>query len=413
MIERTKLSPVSSSPHSPLRVARPPLRLSLKGLPQLGLLLLCLLLLGQACEQKVSVREIGPSRPEAIPEDSPTGEVSHAARFGYRVRPDRPKQPQADPKPVYDLPEGWKVLPVSQYKTVNLQVAGDEQATCHMSILGGTGGGLLANVNRWRSQIGLAPIGQEELAKLPRHKFFNNPALLLDLKGRYAGMSGGSGKEEWGLMGLLLVSPKGSLFLKMQGPSELLQKEKQNFLDLASSFRLEAPDHADHPGHEEHAKEAGKEAGGAAASPPSKSGSKGGLRYDQPVSWQPLPGSQYRLVNFAIGKGGQTECYVSQSGGGLLPNINRWRGQMGLKPVNDGELSKLPKLMVLGVETPLLRIEGSFQGMSGPRIDKAGMLATYVETRGTSFAIKLTGPIAEVVSAKKDFVNFVQSMRMR
>jgi len=373
-----------------------------------SLLWATLLILSQACERAKSVREIGPSRPEAVPEKAHKGVATDAERLGFQAAPDRAR-PSAGassgrPEPVYDLPAGWSVLPSSQFVMLKLRVAGSPDATCHLSILGGNGGGLLANVNRWYNQMGLPPISAADVAKLPTHKFFNSRALLLDLTGSYAGM-GADKKEDWGLIGLILVAPRASLFLKMQGPAALLKKEKQHFLDLASSFRWKNMPNQSAGAH-------GDGSSGAAASQPSSAGAKGGLKFDKPASWTSQPGSQFRLINFKVGSDG-TECYVSQSGGGLLPNLNRWRGQMGLKPMGTTELTRLSSMRVLGVEVPLLEIEGPFKGMRGPKIEKAGMLATYVATQGTSYAIKLTGPIESVRAAKKDFVKFVQSLRAR
>ncbi len=387
MIKRTNLSTISSS-----------------------LVWVSLFLLSPACGRKASVREVGPARVEAPPEKGHVGKATSAERFGFRAQPDQPKTTQAEPRPAYTLPKGWTLLPASQFVALKMKVPGHPDATCHLSILGGDGGGLLANVNRWRNQIGNAPTTAEEVAKLPLHKFFNSKAILLDLTGSYAGMSAGGGKQNWGLMGLMLVSDQASLLLKMQGPADLLQKEKQNFLDLAASFHW-TREPALPAGHAP--VEAGSGTGGTATSQPTAVAAKGGMAYDKPATWKAKPGSQYRTLNFDVGSDGITECYVSQSGGGLLPNLNRWRGQMGLKPMSTTELTRLSPLRVLGVETPLLVIEGSFQGMSGPRIEKAGMLAVYVETSGTSYAIKLTGPTDKVRAAQRDFVKFVQSLRMR
>ena len=382
MNKRTKLSTISSS-----------------------LVWVSLSLLIQSCDKGSSIKEIAPGRSEALPEKSHVGGADSATRFGFRAKTESPQSNQGQPIPAFDLPAGWSELPPRPFRVVNLQVAGHEDATCHLTPLSGDGGGLLANVNRWRSQIGLPGIGEADLARLPTHKFFNSRAVFLDLAGTYAGMGQSGAKEDWGLMGLLLVSNQASLFLKMQGPAAVLQKEKKHFLDLAASFHWKAGGGTENP----HG--AAASGTGQATSQPSAAASAGGLRYDKPGAWTSKPGSQYRLINFAVGKGGLTECYVSQSGGGLQPNFDRWCGQMGHKPVSTSALKE--SLSILGVQTPLLEIEGSFQGMRGPRIDKAGMLAAYVEAQGTSYAIKLTGPIEEVRAAKKDFVNFVQSLRTR
>ncbi|HLU40356.1 MAG TPA: hypothetical protein VK081_13305, partial [Planctomycetota bacterium] len=53
---------------------------------------------------------------------------------------------------VHELPTGWTRMAPSAMRLVNLRVAGDPRAECYLTSLPGAAGGLLDNVNRWRSQ---------------------------------------------------------------------------------------------------------------------------------------------------------------------------------------------------------------------------------------------------------------------
>jgi hypothetical protein len=57
-----------------------------------------------------------------------------------------------------------------------------------------------------------------------------------------------------------------------------------------------------------------------------------------------------RLVTFLPpGEGKQPELYLSQPfGGSLLDNVNRWRGEVGLPPVKETELSSVVTEVKLG-----------------------------------------------------------------
>src|SRR5690606_28493229 len=73
-------------------------------------------------------------------------------------------------------------------------------------------------------------------------------------------------------------------------------------------------------------------------------------QYVTPEGWKPLPSTQFRLVNFAAGENGEVEVYFSTAGGGLVPNVNRWRKQVGLGDLTDEEVAQLPKVNILGQE---------------------------------------------------------------
>jgi hypothetical protein len=71
-------------------------------------------------------------------------------------------------KPAWTLPAGWKEEKPGnmQFARFSAPNADGTKAEVTVAVLGGTGGGALANVNRWRGQIGLAPIDEAGLAKL-------------------------------------------------------------------------------------------------------------------------------------------------------------------------------------------------------------------------------------------------------
>ena len=61
--------------------------------------------------------------------------------------------------------------------------AGGAQAAVNVSSLAGDGGGLLPNVNRWRGQLGLAPVTEADLANLPTIDASGGKATLIDISG--------------------------------------------------------------------------------------------------------------------------------------------------------------------------------------------------------------------------------------
>src|SRR4051812_7269661 len=63
---------------------------------------------------------------------------------------------------------GWEGAPLGAMRVASYRVKGKEGKMADVSVvpLAGMAGRDIDNVNRWRSQIGLAPVGEVELAKL-------------------------------------------------------------------------------------------------------------------------------------------------------------------------------------------------------------------------------------------------------
>src|SRR5262249_19397431 len=73
-------------------------------------------------------------------------------------------------KPIWQVPAGWQELPGNQFLVAKFNIAGSgsSQATVNVSTSAGTGGGMLANVNRWRGQLGLSSLSDADLTKESR-----------------------------------------------------------------------------------------------------------------------------------------------------------------------------------------------------------------------------------------------------
>lgn len=89
-------------------------------------------------------------------------------------------------------------------------------------------GGLYANLNRWRSQLGLAPASPEELeAGLTRLTIDSKEAVFA----RFSGPNGTG-------LHVILEHAGDSWFIKLSGAEPLAMREKENFLNFARSFRF-------------------------------------------------------------------------------------------------------------------------------------------------------------------------------
>jgi hypothetical protein len=134
----------------------------------------------------------------------------------------------------WTLPQGWKQEQGGgqmRYATLRPPVQGKLDVS--VIVLPGPAGGELANVNRWRSQIGLAPIDQAAMDS--GRKSVKTAAGDLSV---YDFASEGAKKTRT-IAGLANVQGS-TWFLKMTGDAEAVAAAGPAFLDLLGSVRLES-----------------------------------------------------------------------------------------------------------------------------------------------------------------------------
>lgn len=165
---------------------------------------------------------------------------SSAERFRYQRRDTaEPAESTASagPQLTYDTPEGWKAQEGSMMRDVNLSFGESDEGECYVARLPGAGGGLVANVNRWRGQMGAEPLADAEVEALPKKPLFGTPATFIDLTGDFSpGMGSTEVKENYRLLGLILASDAGAVFVKMTGPAELIAENAAGFDEFTSSL---------------------------------------------------------------------------------------------------------------------------------------------------------------------------------
>lgn len=182
------------------------------------------------------------------PSDSPP--VS-AAASGV-ARPDLPAPqavvPQAQSKPAlkWQAPEGWQDAGPKGFRLANFGVGAAGEAECYVTVLDGTGGGVELNVNRWRAQLGLPEASPDELAALPKIPMLGGEAVFVDIAGTYGapGDEAHTGikaaRQDYGLLGAIIVRENDAVFVKMTGPLEAVSAERANFTAFAASLEAGA-----------------------------------------------------------------------------------------------------------------------------------------------------------------------------
>jgi hypothetical protein len=128
------------------------------------------------------------------------------------------------------------------------------------------------------------------------------------------------------------------------------------------------------------------------------------VRYALPSGWQQLAPDGVRLANISVpGKGGgiATVAITSFPGevGTELDNVNRWRRQAGLEPVEATAITFQP-IVVDGAD-------GKLYDISGPT---SGIVVVLVPRNGATWFIKMNGDTATVTDARPAFLEFVKSV---
>ena len=130
------------------------------------------------------------------------------------------------------------------------------------------------------------------------------------------------------------------------------------------------------------------------------------LKWTAPAAFEPKPVSAMRKGSYRLkAAGGEADVSITAfpgATGGLEANLNRWRGQVGLAPLDPAQ-----------VTADALKFDAN--GLSFVVVDYQGsaghMLGAIVPFNGNSWFFKLTGPDATVVAAKPAFLEFLRTVK--
>jgi len=333
----------------------------------------------------------------ASPSGASAGTESVASQTGVdSAASERPAVP-------WTVPAGWEEKPASGMRVASYAVKRPDGRSADISVvaMGGAAGGELENVNRWRNQIGLEPVTEADLASqrsiVPAG---NRQVVMYELDGKKAVL-----EEKYAARTLAAILPAGEMtvFFKITGENALVAEQKPQFLAWLKSV--------DTGGGGGGGGEVAPET--SAATPAASSGSTAGGGTDGLPNWQVPSGwkaagpKPMRLASFdipdAAGNGDVSISKLNGDGGGLLANVNRWRGQVGLAPL---------EASALAANSTALTTAG---GDSGTWVELKGadktILGAIVARDGVSWFFKMTAPSSVAVQNREAFEKFVRSVR--
>ncbi len=259
-------------------------------------------------------------------------------------------------RPEWTLPAGWRQQEGSGMRFATIQFGGDEDPL-ELTVIplptpdGDSESYTMSNINRWREQIGLAPITADALdAESEQISLDSKTARIVDMVGE---RRGGMGRPR-------------STVPQADSPGAVSQRPERGALSL---------------------------------------------RYDTPEGWQPAPAGGMRQAAFRITGGKQqaelTAIVLGPEAAALLPNVNRWRRQINLQPITQQAMEQ-DLLKPVDVDGR----PGHFLYLVGPEeaTRRQAILGVIVVDEARTWFFKMRGDAALVGRQQENFQAFIASV---
>jgi hypothetical protein len=288
-------------------------------------------------------------------------------------------------------PPNWEPQPLSQMRQASFLVKGDNGAVADISFvsLGSGAGNVLENVNRWLDQLGQPPITEQKLDKIGQQlRTSLGDVTIVDL----LGLPDNADPARDGRIVAAMATTAGStLFFKMRGNADLTEAQKGDFIKWVAAVCN------------------AQTSGGPpqiAAAPPQTSNAPQ-IKWKTPEDWTEVPPSSMRYASFSSPAEDGAKIDISVvtfpgDGGSDFDNVNRWRGQIGLAPIDANAITS---------QIAPLKTENTMFSTTDIAADKTRTIAAWTRRDGRVWFFKATGPNTAVEKEKPNFVKFIESIR--
>src|SRR5712672_2639384 len=288
-------------------------------------------------------------------------------------------------------PPNWEPQPLSQMRQASFLVKADNGAVADVSFvsLGSAAGNVLENVNRWLGQLGQSPITEEKLGEMAQRLHTSlGDVTIVDV----AGLPDNADPARDGrIIAAMVTTANATLFFKMRGNADLTEAQKGDFIKWVAAV-CNAQTQTGPPQ--------------VAAGPPQTT-SAPPIKWTTPEGWTEVPPSSMRYASFSVSAQDGDKIDISVvtfpgDGGSDSDNINRWRGQMGLAPVDANAVTS---------QVAPLKTEDTMFSTTDIAGDKTRTIAAWTRRDGRVWFFKATGPNAAIEKERPNFVKFIESIR--
>jgi hypothetical protein len=332
----------------------------------------------------------------------------------YRI----PKETQPEATPVQDAmaaagavsvqwttPPGWETQPATGFRKGSFLVHGPDGQQADVSIISfpQSAGGLLANINRWRDQLKLAPVSDLATAASPM-SVGGHPMYFVDIVSDQPMLPGGLKSH---VLGGILETPGETWFFKMSGEDKLVSAQRETFRGFLSALQI-----GNVPAPAAMTAEGTNVPTPSPLAPPEKAA----LHYEVPPGWQEQPLTAMRAASFKVtGANGKeadvSVVFLSGTAGGDLANVNRWRDQLKLGPIDEQTLAQSSEHVQANGHDFLVVDLVSAQPIGQPPV-QTRILGAILNENDRSWFVKMTGEDALVAAQKNAFGGFLSSLSL-
>ena len=308
------------------------------------------------------------------------------------------------------LPEGWRsVESANSMRVASFTVEMPDRSRGEVSAVAipGMNGDDLQFVNLWREQVKLPPIEAAEVSK------FVEAASIAGGDGKLFTMENppapGAASGAAVLVGML-VKDEFTWFFKFSGDDKLIQGQRSVFKDFLKGLSFGPPRVVETAATDAPFARGGT-GGGAGPGRGGVGASQALPTWKTPASWQKVAAGQMVLAKFSApgATGGSADISISSfpgDVGGLLANVNRWRGIMSLPKVDADGLSS--------AVSPIDLSEGKgtvvdFAGTDSKTGQPGRLVGVIVPHGNETWFYKMTGSPEASEREKAAFLQFVQS----
>jgi hypothetical protein len=290
-----------------------------------------------------------------------------------------------------NTPSNWEAQPLSQMRQASFLAKGDNGAVADISFvsLGSAAGNVLENVNRWLGQLDQQPITEQRLGEIAQRLHTSlGDVTIVDLVGL---PNNADPARDGRIIAGMATTGNATLFFKMRGNADLTEAQKGDFIKWIAAV-CDAQTQAAPPQ--------------MAVAPPQTT-SAPQVKWTTPEGWTEVPPSSMRYASFSAPgeEGSKIDISVVTfpgDGGSDADNINRWRGQIGLDPIDANAITS---------EVAPLKTADSTFSTTDIAGDKTRTIAAWTRRDGRVWFFKATGPSASVEKEKPNFVKFIESVR--
>jgi len=134
------------------------------------------------------------------------------------------------------------------------------------------------------------------------------------------------------------------------------------------------------------------------------------LKWSLPKGWTSAPGNGMRFATLTPPGEGKLEVSVvvlPGQAGGELANVNRWRGQIGLEPIDEPAMSAARKAVKSKAGTTSV-----FDFTSTGQVQTRMIAGALTTKDGSTWFFKLVGDAAPVAKARPDYLKFLETLHL-